>query len=138
MKLAHNWKGKNILIVEDDDPSYIYVSEILKSYYPTLKRCKSGLEAFFECMNFPFPDLVIMDIKLYEMNGYDSTRLIKKYHSEIPIIALTACAMEEEKLKCDKAGCDFYLAKPTIPKRLIDAIGSYLITSDIAESVMLL
>ena len=126
MKTSYNWSGKTILIVEDDDPSFIYVSEIIKTFHPIIVRCKSGLVAFFQCMNYPFPDLVLMDIKLPEMSGYDSTRLIKKYQPNIPIIALTACAMQEEKQKCFLAGCDEYLTKPIFPKDLIYAIGCYL------------
>ena len=126
MKAIYNWSGKNILIVEDDDPSFIYVSEIIKGFNPKVMRCKSGLMAFFQCMNYPFPDLVIMDIKLPEMSGYDSTRLIKKFQPKIPIIALTACAMQDEKQKCLLAGCDYYLSKPIFPQNLINTIGMYL------------
>lgn len=140
MKSANNWKGKNILIVEDDDPSFIYVSEIIKVYQPSVKRCKSGLTAFFQCMSFPFPDLVVMDIKLPEMSGYDATRLIKKYQPAIPIVALTACAMQDEKQKCFLAGCDFYLTKPIFPHDLINVIGNYMhrSKSDIIEYSALL
>jgi two-component system, cell cycle response regulator DivK len=126
MNSKYNWSGKTILIVEDDDPSFIYVSEIIKAYNPHTDWCKSGLTAFFHCMNYPAPDLVIMDIKLPEMSGYDSTRLIKKYHPGIPIIALTACAMQEEKKRCFLAGCDSYLTKPVFPNELLNAIDIYL------------
>jgi CheY-like chemotaxis protein len=134
MKNGNNWSGKNILIVEDDDPGYIYVSEIIKGFGPKINRCKSGLVAFFQCMSYPFPDLVIMDIKLPEMSGYDSTRLIKKYQPHIPIIALTACAMQEEKQKCFLVGCDDYLTKPIFPKDLINAIGMHLNNSVVKYS----
>lgn len=78
-------------------------------------------------MGFPVPDLVIMDIRLPELSGYDSTRLIKKFRPDIPIIALTACAMVEEKQKGLKAGCDFYITKPIMPDVLIDTVNAYLI-----------
>lgn len=126
MKDAYNWSERTILIVEDDDPSFIYASEILKVFHPKIKRCKSGLVAFFQCMDYPIPDLVIMDIKLPEMSGYDSTRLIKKYRPGIPIIALTACAMQVEKQRCMVAGCDYYLTKPIFPKDLVSIIDLYL------------
>lgn len=133
MKDQYNWKGKNILIVEDDDPSYIYVSEIIKGYGPKVFRCKSGLVAFFQCMNYPFPDLVIMDIKLPEMSGYDSTRLIKKYQPNIPIIVLTACAMQDEKQKCFLSGCDDYLTKPIFPKNLVSTLDMHLNNNQISS-----
>ena len=126
MKPVYSWSGKTILIVEDDDTSFIYVSETLKFFNPIVTRCKSGLVAFFQCMNYPAPDMVIMDIKLLEMSGYDSTRLIKKFQPGIPILVLTACAMQDEKLKCFSAGCDFYLTKPVLPQDLISAVGNIL------------
>lgn len=126
MKPAYNWSGKTILIVEDDDTSFIYVSETLKCFNPNVTRCKSGLVAFFQCMNYPMPDMVIMDIKLLEMSGYDSIRLIKKFQPGIPILALTACAMQDEKQKCFSSGCDFYLTKPVLPQNLIITVGNIL------------
>ncbi len=126
MKALFDWKSITILIVEDDDSSFIYVSESLKPYGPEIIRCKSGLVAFFRCMKYPRPDLVIMDIKLPEMGGYDATRLIKKYQSKIPVIAFTACAMQEEKQQCLSSGCDAYLAKPVLPHDLLDTVNIYL------------
>ena len=139
MKPLLNWEGKTILIVEDDEPSFIYVSEIIKSYKPKIKRCRSGLVAFFHCMSYPFPDLVIMDIKLPEMSGYDATRLIKKYQPNIPIVALTACAMQEEKKKCLMAGCDFYLAKPIFPSILISTLDGFFnpLNAEVAENQLI-
>jgi FOG: CheY-like receiver len=126
MNDSFDWSEKTILIVEDNDPSFIYVSEIIKRFKPKIIRCKSGLVGFFQCVSYPFPDLVIMDIKLPEMNGYDSARLIKKYQPKIPIIALTACAMQEEKKKCFDSGCVYYLTKPILPENLINVLGMFL------------
>lgn len=122
----YNWEDKNILIVEDDNASFIYVSETLKVFRPNITRCLSGLTAFYRCMDYPAPDLVIMDIKLPELNGYDSTRLIKKFQPQIPIIALTACAMTDERQRGLNAGCDYYVTKPVLPETLIDIVGYYL------------
>lgn len=126
MKPAYNWSGKTILMVEDDDTSFIYVSETIKSFNPIVTRCKSGLVAFFNCMNYPMPDMVIMDIRLPEMSGYDSSRLIKKFRPGIRILALTACAMQDEKRRCLVSGCDFYLTKPVLPLDLINTIENIL------------
>jgi two-component system, cell cycle response regulator DivK len=126
MEREYNWKGKNILIVEDDNTSFIYVSETLKIFNPAITRCQSGLAAFFQCMAHPAPDLVIMDIKLPELSGYDATKLIKKFQPHIPIVALTACAMTDERQKGLKAGCDYYTTKPILPTELIDIVDIYL------------
>lgn len=120
------WNHKTILIVEDDDSSYIYISELIRSYQCNIHRSKSGLDAFFQSMTSPFPDLILMDIKLPELSGYDAIRLIKKYQPHIPIIALTACAMNDQKKKCYDSGCDIFLAKPILPKELLINIDHYL------------
>jgi CheY-like chemotaxis protein len=67
-----------------------------------------------------------MDIKLPELSGYDAIRLIKKYQPEIPIIALTACAMIEQKRQCYDAGCDVYLTKPILPMDLLININQFM------------
>jgi CheY-like chemotaxis protein len=121
-----NWKEKIILIVEDDDSSFLYVAELLKPVQCMIIRAKSGLDSFFQSMNSPVPDLIIMDIKLPEMSGYDAIRLIKKYQANIPIIALTACAMLSQKQQCIDAGCDAYLSKPILPKDLLMNINHFI------------
>ena len=133
MKSLFSWKGKTILIVEDDNNSFIYLSEILKRAEPNILRAKSGLSAFFHCINYPRPDIVLMDIKLPEMSGYDSTRLIKKYQPGIPIIALTACAMLDEKQQCLTAGCDAYMSKPALPAEVLHLINSFLTLTNAQE-----
>lgn len=123
---TYDWSGKRILIVEDDHANFIYVSETLKIFQPLISRCNSGLDAFFCCMAHPFPDLVIMDIKLPELNGYDSTRLIKKYHPDIPVVVLSACAMAHEKQRGIRSGCDCYITKPIMPDELISVVNKHL------------
>ena len=61
-----------------------------------------------------------------EMNGYDATKMIKKFRKELPIIAQTANALEEERKKCFAAGCDDYLTKPINVKELLSLIEKYL------------
>jgi hypothetical protein len=126
MKPKFNWNGKTVLIVEDDDSSFLYVAELIRSFNCKTLRSKSGLDSFFQSMNFPIPDLIIMDIKLPELSGYDAIRLIKKYQPEIPIIALTACAMIEQKRQCYDAGCDVYLTKPILPMDLLININQFM------------
>lgn len=126
MKPNYNWNGKTVLIVEDDDSSFLYAAELIRSYNCKTIRSKSGLDSFFQSMSFPIPDLIIMDIKLPELSGYDAIRLIKKYQPQIPIIALTACAMIEQKRQCYDAGCDAYLTKPILPIDLLININQFI------------
>jgi len=126
MKPNFDWKNKTVLIVEDDDSSFLYVAELVRPYKCTTIRSKSGLDSFFQSMCSPIPDLILMDIKLPELNGYDAIRLIKKYQSKIPIIALTACAMIGQKEMCFAAGCDVYLTKPILPNNLLININHFI------------
>jgi CheY-like chemotaxis protein len=120
-----NWSGKKILIVEDDDSSYIYMSELLKTFQAKLLRSTDGLDAFFVCMTDP-PDLVLMDIMLPVLNGVEAIRLIKKYEPSIPIITLSACVMAEDRIQSEKAGGDAFIPKPVFPHDILPVIDYFL------------
>jgi FOG: CheY-like receiver len=72
------------------------------------------------------PDIIIMDIKLPGIDGYETTRLIREKNKEIPIVANTAYAMEADREKAIEAGCNDYISKPTDRKLLINLISKYL------------
>jgi two-component system, cell cycle response regulator DivK len=120
-----NWQDKVFLIVEDEDHNYAYIREILKKTKATIKRAENGLKAIAIVKAEPI-DLILMDIKLPEMDGFDATSEIKKIKPSIPIIAQTAFAMEQEKIACFKAGCDDYIAKPYEPTKLIERVKYFL------------
>ena len=71
-------------------------------------------------------DLILMDIKLPNMNGYEVTKKIKEFRNEIPIIAQTAYAMQDEREKCLKAGCDDYISKPIDIDKLFSMINKFI------------
>jgi CheY-like chemotaxis protein len=125
MNNLYNWKGKTILIVEDDDPSFLYISVLFKNQNADIIRSNDGLDAFFICMTSS-PDLVIMDIRLPILNGVDTIRLIKKYHPHIPIISITASVMIEEQKNCTKAGSDAFIAKPVLPNDIMPVVDYFL------------
>ena len=125
MKYNYNWAGKKILIVEDDQSSYVYMSELFKHYNAGISRNINGLDAFFFCMNHN-PDVVIMDLLIQGLNGYDATTLIKKFNPSIPVIVVTACAMKEERLKSREAGCDIFLTKPILPADILPVVDHFL------------
>ena len=124
--MEFHWSNKKVLFVEDDEASFIYLSELLKKNQANVVHCFSGLSAFFKCMNDPELDLVLMDMLIPELNGFDSTRLIKKFRPDIPIIAVTACAMLEDRRRCIHSGCDGYLSKPIFPKDFYSLVNFYL------------
>ena len=120
------WKDKTILIAEDDDFSFIYLKEILSGTGLNIVYAENGIRAFAECLKNPDISLVLMDIKMPVVNGLESTRLIKKYKPYIKVIAQTAFAMSDDKIKCFNAGCDDYIAKPVIAEELLSKLAYYL------------
>ena len=120
-----DWKGKVFLVVEDEDHNFAYIQEILRKTQATIIRAKNGIRAI-ELVKQESIDLILMDIKLPEMDGFKATIEIKKIKPSIPIIAQTAFAMENEKIACLKAGCDDYIVKPFHPSKLLDGIKKYL------------
>ncbi len=124
----YNWKGKTILIVEDDANSIQFLFEILKKTNASVLHVDSGDKAIEICLNNPLPDIVIMDIQLQGMDGLEATKQIKKINPSIPVIAQTAYAMAGDKDRIKQAGCDDYIPKPIDHKQLLPKINSYLKT----------
>ena len=115
---------KTILVAEDEDSNYELVKIVLHKRY-RLIRAHNGIEAV--TMNEEErPDLILMDIRMPEMNGLDATRIIKEIDSNTPIIALSAYAFEENIREAKSAGCDEFMAKPFKVENLIEMVGSYL------------
>ncbi|MBN2814043.1 MAG: response regulator, partial [Bacteroidales bacterium] len=112
-----HWKGKLILVVEDDDLNYALLFEVLGNYGMMIQRAADGVEALRLSGELK-PDLIIMDIRLPLMNGLDVTRSIRSMGNNVPVIAQTAYAMSEDKKVCLSAGCDDYISKP-IHKELL-------------------
>ena len=118
-------KPKTILIAEDQDSNYQLLEELLSELNINIIRAFNGIEAVEICKN-QLVDLILMDIKMPKMDGYKATKLIKEFLPKIPIIAQTAYAMNEEKEKALKAGCDSYLTKPFKKGDLIAVINKYI------------
>ncbi len=126
----HNLQKMNktkILIVEDDFTSYIYLSKVLKNDKFLLVRVENGSQAVELVKNSPDIDLVLMDIRMPIMNGFEATIQIKNIRPELPIIAQTAYAFTEEKEKILAIGCDDYLSKPINHETLLKLIEKYAI-----------
>jgi CheY-like chemotaxis protein len=120
------WIDKRILLVEDDTSNFMLLYEILKSTEVIILRAGNGSEALKILSEDQQPDLIIMDIKLPGMDGYETTRRIRKINRKIPIIANTAYAMEGDRQKSIEAGCNEYISKPTDRKLLLNLISKYL------------
>lgn len=118
--------GKSVLVVEDTPSNYIFIEAVLKPTGAILTWAKTGTEAIALFNNGTY-DIVLMDIALPDISGYEVTKKIRKYHPEIPIIAQTAFSSPEEKEKCFEVGCTDYLSKPIKEKQLRNCIQNNLL-----------
>lgn len=121
-----NWSTKTILIGEDEMINYRLLEVILSKTKVKLIRGSNGPETLQLFKENPQIDLILMDIKMPEMDGCDVTKEIRKLNTDVPIIAQTAYALEEEKTKSLEAGCNAYITKPINKKDLLCLIDSYL------------
>ena len=115
---------KTIMVAEDEDSNYELVKIVLQKRYRLL-RAHNGIEAV-TINEDEKPDLILMDIRMPEMNGLDATRIIKEVNSEVPVIALSAYAFEENSREAKNAGCDDFMAKPFKVENLIDIVKKYI------------
>ena len=113
-----------ILVAEDEDSNYELVRIVLAKRYRLL-RAHNGIEAVTLCED-EHPDLILMDIRMPDMNGLDATRIIKEVNHDIPIIALSAYAFDENIREAMAAGCDKFLAKPFKVEDLLDTVEKYI------------
>lgn len=115
---------KTVLVAEDEESNYELVRIVLNKRYKLL-RAHNGIEAV--TMNEEeHPDLILMDIRMPEMNGLDAIRIIKEVNSDTPIIALSAYAFPENIKEAKAAGCDEFMAKPFNVEDLIERIQHYI------------
>lgn len=122
----YNWQNKTILIAEDEETNFMYLKAALSRTNVKIIRAKNGLEAVDAVKSEQNIDLVLMDVKMPEMNGVEATKIIKSLNKEMVVIAQTAYAMEEDQYIYLNAGCDDYLAKPITLDRLLQTVSKYL------------
>ena len=113
-----------IIVAEDEDSNYELVRIVLSKRY-RLIRAHNGIEAVTLCED-ERPDLILMDIRMPQMNGLDATRIIKEVNHDIPVIALSAYAFDENIREAKAAGCDEFMAKPFRVEDLLDTVEKYI------------
>lgn len=123
---TYSWKGKSVLIVEDNETSNIYFEAALRKTKANLIWAKNGLEAIEIVKNNSNIDLILMDINMPKMDGIEATRIIKSLHPNIIIVVQTAFILSGEEEMCMEAGCDEFITKPIRLKYLLDTINRYL------------
>ena len=117
-------EADTILIAEDMDSNFELLNAILSSTY-NLIRARDGIEAV-SLFNDKKPDLILMDIKMPNMDGLDATRIIRELSPNIPIIALSAYAYKQDTEEALAAGCNDFLAKPLSVAKLKQILNKWL------------
>jgi PAS domain S-box-containing protein len=123
----HNWQGNTILVAEDVPSNFMFIEAALRKTNVRLLWAQDGKQAVDMALNDDSIDLVLMDIQLPEMNGYEATAEILKIRKGLPIISQTAYALSGEKEKSLKAGCVDYIPKPIKSESLIAIISKHLV-----------
>lgn len=118
-------KNIHILVAEDSPDNQFIIREILLSKGASVQTVSNGLEAFREALKTPC-DIVLMDIQMPEMDGYEATRCLREAGFKKPVIALTAHAMAEDRARTRAAGCNGHLTKPIDSKALVHTLEKFL------------
>jgi CheY-like chemotaxis protein len=114
-------KDLKILIAEDDEKSEMLISIAVKKFGRKVLKVTTGFDAVAACRNNSDLDLVLMDIEMPAMDGYEATRQIRQFNKDVIIIAQTAYALDDDREKAIAAGCNDYIAKP-YNKNLLTAL----------------
>ncbi len=122
--------SKRILVVEDHEDNRQILRDLLTSADYEMTEAENGEEALAAVAK-ERPDLILMDIQLPLLDGYEATRRIKADPAlrAIPIIVVTSYALSGDEVKARDAGCDAYVPKPYSPRQLLAKIREYLPTS---------
>lgn len=128
-----------ILIAEDNTINMLLAETIIKRSYPNaiLIKAKNGLEAFEYCKK-EMPDIILMDVQMPEMNGYEATRSIRDISeaSQVPIVALTAGNVKGEREKCLEAGMNDFVVKPVIEDTLKEIFKKWLLIPEETDAIV--
>ena len=128
-------KKLKILIVEDDEISVMLLMVMLKTFSDKILVVDSGVEAIETCYANPDIDLVLMDIKMPVMDGYEATRQIRQFNKNVIIIAQTAYGLSGDREKSKSAGCNDYIAKPINLEELIKLIQKYFNDNQVSNKL---
>ncbi|PLX12358.1 MAG: response regulator [Marinilabiliales bacterium] len=123
--MLRNWEEKVVVIAEDEQINYLFLKAVLKPTKAKIIWTKTGRETIDVC-NSENVDIVLMDIKMPDLNGLEATEEIKKNFPKLPIIAQTAYAMEEDEQASMESGCDDYISKPIRPDNLLTIMSKFI------------
>lgn len=122
---------KTVLLVEDNEDNLVVYRTILEHVGYGVIEARDGEQGVDRAREY-HPDLILMDISIPKIDGWEATRRLKSEDAtrEIPIIALTAHALDEDRVKAVAAGCNGYLAKPIEPRRVVEEVQRFIGTAE--------
>lgn len=123
---TYDWSDKTVLIAEDVDDNYLFLKTFLRKTKIKVLWAKDGKETIDFCKDNDDIDIVLMDIRMPFIDGYEATRKIKEFKPNLPIIAQTAYALNSDYQKVFDAGCDEYITKPILGKILFQKMQKFL------------
>jgi signal transduction histidine kinase/ActR/RegA family two-component response regulator len=116
-----------ILLAEDDEMSSVLIKKMVEKISSEVIHVFTGHDAVEACRNNPDLDLILMDIKMPDLNGYEATRQIRQFNEDIVIIAQTAFGFSKDYIKAKEAGCTDYISKPINRNKLLALINMHLL-----------
>lgn len=122
----NKWKNLQILVVEDDDDNREFIKRLLTRQGADVILAKNGKEAIDLVAKNKNIKIVLMDIRLPDMDGFETTQKIKAINPNMPIIAQTAYALYNDRELCLANGCDDYVSKPLEKDVLFHKINNYI------------
>ncbi len=119
--------SKRVLVVEDQEDNMAIMNDMLSSAGYEVMKAVTGNEGVASAETHK-PDLILMDVMLPGLDGYEATRRIKGNAAlrHIPVIAVTSYALDGEEGRAEEAGCDAYFSKPVSPRALLAKVREYI------------
>ena len=124
--MEYNWKGKVILIAEDVEMNFVLLKKTLEQTQAEIIHAKNGLEMVELVKSNSNINIVLLDMGMPVMDGYEATKLLRSEGYQIPIIAQTAFALNNEQERVIEAGCNAYVEKPIKKEVLFEKINQLI------------
>lgn len=121
-----DWSNKTVLIAEDVNDNFLFLKTYLRKTKINVLWAKDGQEAIDMCAKDSTINIVLMDIRMPNVDGYEATAEIKKSNPKMPVIAQTAYALNSDYQKVFDSGCDDYITKPILGASLLDKMAVFL------------
>jgi CheY-like chemotaxis protein len=133
-----SFDGKRVLIVDDDIRNVFALTSILEARGMDVDYAENGAAAIELLKASPEIDVVLMDVMMPEMDGYQTMAAIREIpeFASLPIVAVTAKAMKEDRERCIAAGASEYIKKPVDPDELLATIGIWLYSQPVEQEAV--